>query len=165
MPNIPIFQTGQDLTSITLTKQTLSAAGVLGDSTVFAFTAIIDGNDVSLGKVLDEISPLNADIENAVPIIDTYSLRLTLIKADTIAGVHDDASVMFQAFIDSLTNNDGDHWKLIYINGTPGGSQETVTIFGILEELSEGIHGKARQNVTLSLRSISSDAPPARVVA
>lgn len=165
MANIPIFQTGQFLSAITLTPQTVSSAGVLGDTTpVQNFIAIIDGNDIGLDKIQEEISPISANIENAVPIIDSISMRLTLLKADAVSGVHDTSTNMFQQFINSIKNNVGDYFKLVYTNGTAGGSQELVTVFGILEELTEGIHGKGRQTITMTMRSIAADVPITRAV-
>lgn len=151
--NIPLYQIGASLTSVVITGQTVSLSGALTDSgTAFTLTAYTDDLDVVVSKRLNEISAVNGTIENFVRIINAVGFTIRIVRAEAIAGVQQDPSPFFKEVVAGTF----DYWKLVYVVGVAGtpGSQETVTIFGAIENLQDGQPDKGRQLSTLSFRQV-----------
>ena len=149
--NTALNQIGQDLTSVVLTGQTIAATGIVTDSvTVVTATAFTDDLDAQITRVLEEITPINASEENFVKIINGFSFAVTLIKINAGAGAQTDPNPVLTGVLAGF-----DYWKLVYINGVAGGSQETVTIYGIINNIGEGVHGKGRQTSPCTFNSVS----------
>ena len=163
--NTSLYQIGQRLTAVNLTGLTISKAGVVTDSaTVIACTVRTDDLDVQISRILEEITPINSGSENFVKTINGYSFAITILKVDAIGGAQVDPSPFFTETV----NNNFDYWKLVYVNGISGGSEETVTIYGIINNIGDGVHGKGRQTSPTTFNSIDISGgatPVTRVVA
>jgi hypothetical protein len=145
MAAIAVYQKGQNLTSAILTIQTVAAGGGLSDGTAFTITTEIEEIDLSLNSNLEEVSPVNAAIENYHAVIDTTSLRLNVLTVNDTSDPNPLAQIMW-----------GGSYvvKLVYVVGTAAGSIETTTGYFICEDLQTGVRGKGRQIATLTLRPV-----------
>lgn len=152
--NMPLYQVGASLSSVVITGQTVSLLGALSDSgTSHTLSAYIDDVDVTIQKRLNEISAVNGGMENYVRIINALSWALRIVKPNAIAGVQVDPSPFFKEIVAGTF----DYWKVVYINGVASatlGSEETVTIYGVIEDMQDGQPDKGRQTSVLSFRNI-----------
>ena len=143
MATIALKQLGRHLTSVVITGQTISTAGVLSDSTnVATLTAKMEGLDESLEANLEEISSLNSVKDNYVVTSDSFSGTLEIQKVNdstdpnplrTLWGLHD-------------------NFKLAWTEGT-GGSAKTVTMYIVRERMGASFRGKGKQIASLSFRN------------
>jgi hypothetical protein len=158
MAAIAVYQKGQNLTSVVLTQQVVAANGGLTDAiepNIYDLTAVIEEVDLSLNTNLEEVSPVNAAIENYHAVIDTLSLRLNVLTVND----GNDPNELAKGFWSGSY-----YYKMVYVVGTATGSIETNTIYVIAEDLQTGVRGKGRQIATLTMRPISVTGFPTRGV-
>lgn len=152
MATLPLPQKGSHLTSVVLTGQLVSTAGVLSDSTVSAtLSAVIDGLNEEYNVNTEEISALNSTRQNNVILDEGANLTFQVFKVNN------------GSTPTALRNlyNSFDYFKAAWVEGT-GGSQETKTGYGLRGGLTTGFQGKGKQIASLTLLPV--DVGSAQVV-
>lgn len=144
MATIPQWLLGRHLVAITITPQTITAAGVLGDGTASALVAVADSVSLSLVPAHEEINPVNSVRANNVITHDDGSVQVGIIE------VHDGSDPdPLEALVVA-----GDVFKVVFTKGTKSGSVKTWTGYFTRGNCSFGIQGRGKQIASLELLQV-----------
>jgi hypothetical protein len=136
---------GKHLTAVTITPQTVSAAGVFSDTTpVINALATIENIALDLTANLEEISALTSVRDNNVITSDAYSISLQVFKVNGST----DPDKLKNAFFTA------DYFKIAYTEGTVSGGIKTTTAYAVRGNYSGGFQGKGKQIATASFMCV-----------
>ena len=143
MATVPLWLLGKHLTSVIITPQVVSSAGVFSDGTPVTLTTYMTGIGLQLNPQVEEINALNTVRENEVILSDGASLELEIIRVNNTG----DPAPLRTLVLAS------DFFKVVYIEGTAG-SQRTVTFYGHRGAYSDGFRGRGQSIANLQLGPI-----------
>ena len=128
------WKLGVDLTSVTLTGQTVGADGTLTPSTVYTLTALIDSLAVEDEVETVEVRAVNSTARTELMIGTGVTVRVREIKKRNAASKV------------GLLKKNFTHAVLEYIEGT-----ETRNITGLIGNVSDGTRDKGQNNAEVVL--------------
>lgn len=144
MATIPQFLLGRGLTSVVITPQSVSAAGVLSDGAAKTVTTVVDSIQKTINPVHEEINPVNSTRANNVITHDDGGLTLSIIEVNNGSDPNPLEAIV-------LTN---DVFKVVFTKGTATGSTVTWTDYFVRGQCSFGISGRGKQIATLELLQV-----------
>ena len=146
MATIPLWQLGKHLTSVVITPQSVSTAGILADATApvaVTLTAVMDGFGVEITNDEEEINALNSTRLNMVGLADGANMNLDVIKVNNSSDPQPLRTLIFAA----------DFFKVVSVEGT-GQSLRTSTFYGKRGSYRDDFRGRGKQIASLSLSTI-----------
>ncbi len=131
MPSTTSFLIGRNITCV-VTPYAVGAGGVLTAQTALSFVKKLDLASWSHGDRLDQITPLDSEIENNVDIYSTAGMELSEILNNDSAANNKIANALAAGY---------KHFGVVFTLGSAG----TRTYFGIRESYEERYeHGGVR---------------------
>lgn len=152
MATVPRWMLGQNLTSVVITPQASTTAGVLSDVSTAAVTiqASIESLGFTYTPQVEEINALNTTRENEVILADGATVDFGAIKVNNGS---DPAPLRSIALAYDL-------FKAVWIEG--GSLPKTITVYGHRGPYSDGFRGRGANIANLQLGPI--DIGSAQVV-
>ena len=162
MAAIRRFLRGRDTMAITIVPQDVSAAGVLTTTATTADNSVsligrCDGIRIMNRLTSEVIMSVDDILENNVPLTEGYSIELTeILTQKTGTGGVAASAVNYEPALPYLYNkrtsgvSTYDYFK---ITVTKGANQYVV--YGLKQELSDGVNGQGKQIATMSLLPVN----------
>jgi len=142
MATLPIWMTAKHISSVVLTPQTVSPAGVRGARTpVATVTARLLTLDDQSEPQHDEINPITSGRLNNVIIADGWRIRVeTLLTA-----INTDPDLLMTQIYSF------DFFKLVYVIGTVASGIRTKTVYGVRGTKGLTTNGRSALRSSLDL--------------
>lgn len=148
MATIPQWLLGRHLTSVVITPQSVSSAGVLSDGTAKTVTTVVDSIQANISPVHEEINPVNSTRANNVITHDDSGITLSIIEVNNGSDPNPLEAIV-------LTN---DVFKVVFTKGTVTSYAATWTGYFTRGQCSFGISGRGKQIASLELLQVDAGA-------
>lgn len=153
---IPMPLLGRHLTSVVITGQTVSSAGVLSDGTSIIVAAappnaqnVFRTGQFSSEPEAVEVNAANTSQRNEIVVSDGMSLTLEIFKVNN-GNDPDPLMALHLAY---------DVFKVVWVEGTVIGSVQTCTFYGRRGNLTTGIQGRGEQIAEAQFGPVDPGAP------
>lgn len=146
MPSIPIWMQSSDVVNITLTPQTLSAAGALTDTTpVTELDVGWESISENLREVLKEVNYAGSVREHNIKLASTFEYSISYLLTHLAST---DPALGKRSFYTSGV------FKIVFKYGTSTGSIETCTSYGRIESHSVDAQGRGELVGKLTIKPV-----------
>ena len=141
MAQIPVPLIGKNVTSVTLTGQSVSANGTFSNGSSYNVSLKWQNVAYAINPVREEINAQNTGYLNEVIIAYGSSAHLEIYKVNDGT----DPDVLFPLIYNYS------YVLLQWVEGSASGSTQTFSYYGVLGEFQSGFQGRGKQIASLEL--------------